>query len=140
MKTALRIFGATVTATLLLAGAAVAHPLGHFTINHLTKIAVGHDSVGVHYVLDMAEIPTFATMRERSANAHFSAADLQAWAHDEAATLAPQLDLRIDGAPAALGTATAHAQTRPGAGGLPTLYLVADYRAPLAAGARTLTR
>jgi nickel/cobalt transporter (NicO) family protein len=38
---------------------AMAHPLGNFSVNHLTKVKVSSDRVDVHYVLDQAEIPTF---------------------------------------------------------------------------------
>jgi ABC-type nickel/cobalt efflux system permease component RcnA len=40
-------------------GEAVAHPLGNFSVNHLTEVQVSRDRVEVLYVLDQAEIPTF---------------------------------------------------------------------------------
>ena len=48
----------------LLAGLAVpavssAHPLGNFSINHVAQVRVSSDEVGVRYILDEAEIPTF---------------------------------------------------------------------------------
>ena len=46
-------------ALLLLAPAASAHPLGNFTINHLSRVSVSSDRVQVTYLLDQAEIPTF---------------------------------------------------------------------------------
>ena len=50
--------------TLMLAGAfgtgeAVAHPLGNFSVNHLTQVEVSSDRVNALYILDQAEIPTF---------------------------------------------------------------------------------
>jgi ABC-type nickel/cobalt efflux system permease component RcnA len=117
---------------------AAAHPLGNFTINHLTKITVARDRVTLRYVLDMAEIPTFALMREHDPNGRMTQPQLDAWALEEAATVVPQLDLRIDGASAPLAALTTRATTRPGAGGLPTLYFVADFTAPLTAGAHTI--
>jgi nickel/cobalt exporter len=36
-----------------------AHPLGNFSVNHLTQVAVTNDSVQLRYILDIAEIPTF---------------------------------------------------------------------------------
>jgi nickel/cobalt transporter (NicO) family protein len=42
----------------LLAPAAMAHPLGNFSINHLSKVKISEDRVDVLYVLDEAEIPT----------------------------------------------------------------------------------
>ena len=48
----------TVAAFGLLAPAAFAHPLGNFSINHLSTVKVSDDRVDVLYVLDKAEIPT----------------------------------------------------------------------------------
>jgi nickel/cobalt exporter len=39
--------------------AASAHPLGNFTVNHLTYVKVSSDRVDLLYILDQAEIPTF---------------------------------------------------------------------------------
>jgi nickel/cobalt transporter (NicO) family protein len=41
------------------APAASAHPLGNFSINHLSQVSISSDRVAVHYTLDQAEIPTF---------------------------------------------------------------------------------
>jgi ABC-type nickel/cobalt efflux system permease component RcnA len=46
-----------------LAPAASAHPLGNFSINHLTQVRISADRVEALYILDQAEIPTF---QERS--------------------------------------------------------------------------
>ena len=46
-------------ATLAFPVAAIAHPLGNFTINRYSRIEPSGDRVYVLYVLDMAEIPTF---------------------------------------------------------------------------------
>ena len=112
---------------------ASAHPLGNFTINHLTKLAFGSQRVDARYVLDMAEIPTFSTMRERTPNGRMDAAQLAAWASREAATVAPALLLSVDGSPVTLSVDRAAARTRPGAGGLPTLYLTIDMHGAIVA-------
>ena len=36
-----------------------AHPLGNFTVNLYSRLELFSDVIRVHYVLDMAEIPTF---------------------------------------------------------------------------------
>jgi nickel/cobalt exporter len=46
-------------ALLAIAAPAGAHPLGNFSINHLTVVRASSDRVDVRYVLDQAEIPTF---------------------------------------------------------------------------------
>ncbi len=41
-----------------------AHPMGNFSINHYAKIKVGHKSIEIRYLIDMAEIPAFQEMRQ----------------------------------------------------------------------------
>jgi nickel/cobalt transporter (NicO) family protein len=57
-----RVLLAAALALLALAAPAGAHPLGNFSVNHLTVVRASSDRVDVRYVLDQAEIPTF---RER---------------------------------------------------------------------------
>ncbi len=47
----------------LITPAASAHPLGNFTVNHLTRVSISSDRVDVEYILDQAEIPTFQERR-----------------------------------------------------------------------------
>jgi nickel/cobalt transporter (NicO) family protein len=54
-----RLLLLTALALLALAAPAGAHPLGNFSINHLTIVRASSDRVDVRYVLDQAEIPTF---------------------------------------------------------------------------------
>ncbi len=52
--------GASLVLVLLAAAApAGAHPLGNFSINHLTQVRVSPRVIDLHYILDQAEIPTF---------------------------------------------------------------------------------
>jgi ABC-type nickel/cobalt efflux system permease component RcnA len=53
---------AVVAGVLLGTTAADAHPLGNFSLNHLSEVRVSDDRVDVRYTLDQAEIPT---VRER---------------------------------------------------------------------------
>jgi len=60
----MRIARALAITCVLLAGAfgageAAAHPLGNFSVNHLTEVEISHDRVEALYVLDQAEVPTF---------------------------------------------------------------------------------
>jgi ABC-type nickel/cobalt efflux system permease component RcnA len=62
MRRTLRIGLAVVAATAAVlagAGEAAAHPLGNFSLNHLTKLKVSSDRLDARYILDQAEIPTF---------------------------------------------------------------------------------
>ena len=107
-----------VTAALVGPASALAHPLGNFTVNRFAAVEASGDSLYVRYVLDLAEIPAFQEGDRVRADGF-------------AARLARGLDLRVDGRRATL-TALAHrAQSRPGAGGLPTLRFEAVYRSSL---------
>jgi len=85
-----------VTVVLLLGafgtGEAVAHPLGNFSVNHLTQVEVSRDRVDALYILDQAEIPTF---QERG----LSPAAVLA---RKRAEVEQGLTLRVDGNPVAL--------------------------------------
>ena len=54
----LAIVLALVAAVLAAPTTAHAHPLGNFSINHLSTVRISDDSVEVRYILDQAEIPT----------------------------------------------------------------------------------
>jgi nickel/cobalt exporter len=57
----LRRLAALIVAVIGLAatvGEAQAHPLGNFSVNHLSTVRISDDEVRVRYVLDQAEIPT----------------------------------------------------------------------------------
>ena len=77
---------AAVTFVLATGGVANAHPLGNFTVNHYAGIELAGDRVYVRYTLDLAEIPTFQF-----------GADVRAPGFP--ATVARQLQLRVDGSP-----------------------------------------
>jgi ABC-type nickel/cobalt efflux system permease component RcnA len=55
----MRVALAALVAILLLPAASEAHPLGNFTINHLSRVSVSEQRIDVAYTLDQAEIPTF---------------------------------------------------------------------------------
>ena len=78
---------------LAIAGAG-AHPLGNFTINHLAVLRPSEAKLHVHYVLDIAEIPTFQVMH---ASGDWTPAQRRAWEAGEAALVASGLSIRADG-------------------------------------------
>lgn len=115
---------------LLCIGRAPAHPLGNFTINHLAVIEPDGSTLRVHYVLDIAEIPTFQIMHAAGA---WSTARMRDWESEEASRVSAAFRLRANGEAVPLRLQGTSAQTRPGAGGLPTLYWTGDYTASLPA-------
>ena len=50
--------------SLALGMALSAHPMGNFSVNHYTRIAVGPRGADLLYVLDLAEIPTFEILQQ----------------------------------------------------------------------------
>jgi ABC-type nickel/cobalt efflux system permease component RcnA len=117
---------ALVAAGALVAPAAAgAHPLGNFSVNHLTEVRVSPQRVDLRYVLDQAEIPTF---QERG----LSASEVVA---RKRAEVLRRLVITVGGRRAALRVSgPARLSHPPGQGGLPTTRVVL----PLAAGVPTL--
>jgi nickel/cobalt transporter (NicO) family protein len=56
-------FALTLAVMATVTGSAHAHPLGNFSVNHVTTVRVSEDEVRLRYLLDQAEIPT---LQERS--------------------------------------------------------------------------
>jgi ABC-type nickel/cobalt efflux system permease component RcnA len=112
---------AAVLATLALPALAAAHPLGNFTINHSSTLVASGDRLYVHYVLDMAEIPT-----------------LQAGPID-IRSLSRKLVLTVDGTRARLAPIRERLEKPRGAGGLPTTRLEIVFAGPRLRGASSLT-
>jgi nickel/cobalt exporter len=117
------------TATLLLAfGSALspagAHPLGNFTINHLARLGPSAGHLDIHYVLDIAEIPTFQIMH---ATGPWNEKAMYHWRIAEAAVVERGLSIQANGVALPLRLYRTTARTRPGAGGLPILYWTGDY-------------
>ena len=96
---------AAVLAALALPAIASAHPLGNFTINHSSTLVVSGDLAYVHYVLDMAEIPTLQGGRI------------------DVASLGRKLELTVDGKRVTLRPIRQRLEKPEGAGGLPTTRL-----------------
>ncbi len=95
----------------LLPAAASAHPLGNFSVNHLSRVSVSSDRVDVRYLLDEAEIPSF---QQRGV----ADAELLRRKRDE---VARRLVLTVDGRRVALRPTGAGTITHPrGQGGLET--------------------
>ncbi len=95
---------------------ASAHPLGNFTVNRYAGIELAGSRVYIHYVLDVAEIPTFQL-----------GASIRAPGYP--ARLAHELELILDGHHVPLSVVERRVLSRPGAGGLPVLRLDVVYEA-----------
>ncbi len=103
-------------AALTVPAAALAHPLGNFTVNRYSAVEASGDRVYVKYVLDLAEIPAYQE-GDRVRRTGF------------AREIARGLELELDGRPAVLRVLTSRVNSRPGAGGLATLRFEAVFEA-----------
>ena len=111
-----------------------AHPLGNFTINHLAKIQTSRGVIRVRYVLDIAEIPAFGILQTSSRDGVWNERELDTWAASEVPLVVQGLHVDVDGGRATLSLLRVHARIRQGAGGLSTLYWVADFHTSIAPG------
>ena len=110
------VLAVVAVAALAVPAAAAAHPLGNFTVNRFSAVELSGSDVYVHYVLDLAEIPTYQEGDRVRAPA-FSR------------EIAARLVLVLDGRRVALLPMQRKLSEKPGAGGLPTLRFEAVFRA-----------
>jgi ABC-type nickel/cobalt efflux system permease component RcnA len=108
-------------AALALPAAASAHPLGNFTVNRFAALEISGRSVFIHYVLDLAEIPTV----QEGGRVRSPGFDSE---------VARRLELELGGSRVRLVSLQHKVSERPGAGGLPTMRFEAVYRAVLRDG------
>lgn len=111
-----------------------AHPLGNFTVNRYARLEIGAEAVRLHYVLDLAEIPTFQeiTRLDEDRSGTLDEAEQGRYLARRQEEVRRGLRLELDGRPVELQNAGAALETLPGQGGLPVLRLTFDYRAPAA--------
>lgn len=124
------------------AAPASAHPLGNFTVNAASAITVTPGRIRVHYVLDLAEIPTFQELPAIDTDGDGIAEEDEraAWAERRAGQILPGLALEVDAAPVTLSLTGSAMSLRPGQGGLDILRLDATFEAETAVGGRAAYR
>ena len=126
---------AALAAALLAAWAApaAAHPLGNFTVNTYSGLRVGPDRLGVDYVVDMAEIPTYQARQAIDTDHDGQVGDDEAaaWRDRECPRLAGGLRATVDGRPAPLSVTGSDLRFPEGVGGLETLRLECALTTPL---------
>ncbi|HEY0734719.1 MAG TPA: sulfite exporter TauE/SafE family protein [Herpetosiphonaceae bacterium] len=95
---------------------AAAHPLGNFTINLYSRLAVGDAQIDVTYIVDLAEIPTYQEFGGSTPSASEQAAYLQKLVP----TLRDGLHLAVDGHTYTLQAVDQRIEFPAGQAGLPT--------------------
>ncbi|HEU0024917.1 MAG TPA: hypothetical protein VFQ12_09815, partial [Thermoleophilaceae bacterium] len=113
------------------AAPAAAHPLGNFSVNHLSVVRISDDRVDVRYLLDQAEVPT---VQERS----LGRAEVLAKKREE---VERGLRLRVDGRDVPLTLVRPGRAAFPaGAGGLSTSRFEFELRARVDSPSRVRLR
>lgn len=115
------------------AHAGLAHPLGNLSVNRQAAITVTQRHVEIHYLLDMAEIPSLNAAEEADANrdGETDSGEWRAYVTQWARALLAQLHLRLDDQPLQLRVDKTRWQLLPGAAGLKVLRMDAHVRAAL---------
>jgi nickel/cobalt transporter (NicO) family protein len=117
--------------------AALAHPLGNFTVNHYSRVELRGDSLRVRYVLDLAEIPSVQETRiaDSDGDGEVSPAEWDVYKQHKAAEINRQLDLMVDGEHIQLRTIDVNVSQPLGQGDIPLVRLEAWFEpiAPMAA-------
>jgi hypothetical protein len=111
--------------------AAVAHPLGNFTINQYLGLVINTDGIEVDYVVDMAEIPAFQEqlLIDTGGDKAVSEDEKAVYLAKACADRAVGITIAVDRASTALVETGAVLTFPPGQAGLSTLRLECAYRA-----------
>ncbi|MEJ7772456.1 MAG: hypothetical protein WKF51_11190, partial [Geodermatophilaceae bacterium] len=117
------LLGAILAFVLTPIGTAQAHPLGNFTVNHYNGLELYPDRIGVLAIVDIAEIPTAQDLQALAPDGTPSEAQLADAAQVQCGDLSRAVIASVDGEAVSWDVQSTALETRPGAGGLPTLRL-----------------
>lgn len=110
-------------ALLMTPTAALAHPMGNFSVNHYCRILIGPNDIELDYIIDMAEIPTFQEIQQSGIVARPDEPALGGYLERKSETLKRGLTLVVGAQRLKLHTVARQVIFPPGAGGLPTMKL-----------------
>lgn len=113
--------------------AALAHPLGNFTVNQYTGLQVSQDRITIDYVMDLAEIPAFQEIELLDANGNRKpdAAEIEGYHAVRCASLQPSLNLSLNKKAVTLSLISSSVDFAAGVGGLLTMRLTCEFQAPV---------
>jgi len=109
----------------------LAHPLGNFSISQYSALRFDDNQITVHYVVDIAEIPTFQEIQETGLVAKLGDPSVKAYVEKKAVALRDGLTLEVNGRRVVLQAKSEEIIFPEGAGGLPTIKLAVVYSAKL---------
>lgn len=113
--------------------AALAHPLGNFTVNHYTGLHITREKITIDYVMDLAEIPAFQEIEllDSNGNRQPDSDEVQGYHAVRCASLQPSLNLSVNGKASALSLVSSSVEFPAGVGGLLTMRLTCAFEAPI---------
>ncbi len=121
--------GGILALVLIPIGAAQAHPLGNFTVNHYNGLELYPDRLDVLSIVDIAEIPTAQDLQALAPDGSVTEQQLAEAAQLQCVDLSQVATAAVDGQPLTWTIRSSTLETKPGAGGLPTLRLTCELRA-----------
>jgi ABC-type nickel/cobalt efflux system permease component RcnA len=110
-------------ALLMTSTAALAHPMGNFSVNHYCRILISPNDIELDYIIDMAEIPTFQEIQQSGIVARPDDPALGGYLERQGETLKHGLTLLVAAQRLDLHTVARQVIFPPGAGGLRTMKL-----------------
>ena len=135
-RRALLAAGAALIVLLVPTGSASAHPLGNFSVNHLSRIEFERDSIRVDVVVDAAEIPTAQDrpIVDVDGDGEISSTEAAEHARNECAAFVEVASMTLDGAARDLSIDDSSFAYAPGQAGLETSRLECTLSTPVADG------
>jgi nickel/cobalt transporter (NicO) family protein len=103
--------------------------MGNFSISHYASIQIDPGVIDLHYIIDVAEIPTFQEIQEKGIVPQVGSPGMDLYLAGKAEELKKNLFLEINGGPVEIHTERSEAIFPPGAGGLPTMKIGVHYKA-----------
>lgn len=131
----------TLVLAILPAQAALAHPLGNFTINRYSRLELERTQTNLVYIVDRAEVPTFQEREKIDANrdGQISSEESDAYLTAERVRLQQNLHLTMNGALTSLQLVSQEISFPAGQGGLPTQRITLKFKAETSTAATSIS-
>ena len=111
-----------------------AHPMGNFSVSHYSRIEVNGHGARVHYVLDLAEIPTFQLLQQWKLDPAAPQAELEGHAAAQAREWVRNLSVQVGGKAMSPRLEKSSLKMDKGAGGMAVMRVTADFSIDAAPG------
>jgi nickel/cobalt exporter len=111
-----------------------AHPMGNFSVSHYSRIVPAPNGASIHYVLDLAEIPTFELLQQWNLTQTSPHQELQQHAMAQMRQWARNLSVKVDGKPVTPQLEDTEFVMADGAGNMPVLRITARLHVAAEAG------